>query len=105
MSITPQTEEYPRRVKELYEDIQKINGNPITAAQSRHLVVKIAETTFDQWDYLICLHEILEKHVAQDDKKKKDAWEWTKQHLLPDLVRFIIVGIVAWVVTVNGALP
>jgi hypothetical protein len=104
MSIVPKTDQYPRRVQELYTEIKELNGHPITAAQSRHILVKMAETSFDQWDYLTELHEALNKHVLGEEKKKQDAWEWTKKHLLPDLVRFVIVGVIAWIALVNQSI-
>ena len=52
---------YPRRVRELQNKLQEINGDKITAAQSRQLIKTLAETQFDLWD----------KIIEQEQTKKK----------------------------------
>ena len=45
--------EYPRRVKELQRQVSELNGDTVTASQSRHLIKSIAESTLDLWDKLL----------------------------------------------------
>ena len=49
----PEEKEYPRRVKVLQNQVAALNGDEITAAQSRQLIRSIAECTLDLWDKLL----------------------------------------------------
>lgn len=92
--------EYPRRVKKLQEKIDALNGNELTAAESRTLIKALAESQFDLWDFAFRLSGEFEKFKGMVGKIVKGVWAiaatvlgafviWLLTYVLPKIITLI----------------
>jgi hypothetical protein len=64
----------PRRIKELQEELGELNGDSITANQSRRIVRKIGESQLDLWDYMTVLIKKLDRVDEMYNAYKIGRW-------------------------------
>jgi len=64
----------PRRIKELQDELGELNGDNLTAAQSRKIVRKIGESQLDMWDYLVVVIGKLDKVDEMYSAYKIGKW-------------------------------
>jgi hypothetical protein len=108
MTATMEIEELPKPfwLERLESTIKKVNGGEITAAQSRNIMLYVAEGTMATWSKLGVIERRQQRELKKIKKEDSDwmrsGLKWFADKVLPSLLASGIIGAVIWFAAVAG---
>lgn len=108
MTATIEINDLPKPfwLERMESTIKRVNGGTVTAAQSRTLMLYIAEGTIETWNKLGVIERRQQREIQilkkEDSDLMRSGLRWFADKVLPSLLASGVVGGVVWLAAVNG---